>query len=362
MKGAASIHVKPCNVASAEAHNRRSAVYMSHINKGSIYIRQDLTCRNRSWSDGVSLSDRLKSIREKYTATTGQRMQEKATPIREGVAVLSPSVTMDDLRSLSAKIEETWGIRTVRIDIHEDEGHWEGEEWKPNRHAHLIFDWTDPETGKTRRLNKSDMSRLQDMTAECLGMPRGEEKKNTKRRHLEREEYIIQEKRKEVEELGKAIAKSEANLADLGDRVAAKEEEVKALEIRAEKAQASLAAAKSVVADAAKYRQSAIPLLSDYMMVAGLPPMPEVSDIRLWPSALRCEVGGQRQILQLDPVQQDIAEHIRKSQLTQQQQDRLARGFLRTGAAGKQLLAAAEKARRRLDQVRDPRQTDRRRR
>ena len=335
---------------------------MSHIDKGSIYIRQDLTCQNRSWSDGVSLSDRLRSIREKYTATTGQRMQEKATPIREGVAVLSPSVTMDDLRSLSSKIEQTWGIRTLRIDIHEDEGHWEGEQWKPNRHAHLIFDWTDSETGKSRRLNKSDMSRLQDMTAECLGMPRGEEKKNTKRRHLEREEFIIQEKEKRVKELDQEIVGKEAKLADLGDIVAKKKEEVKELEKRAEKAQESLRAAKSVVSDAAKYRQAAIPLLSDYMMVAGLPPLPEVTDIRLWPSAIRCEVGGQRQILQLDPVQQDIADNIRKSQLSQQQQDRLARGFLRTGAAGKQLLAEAEKARRRLDQVRDPRQTDRRRR
>ena len=37
----------------------------------------------------------------------------------------------------------------------------------------MIFDWTDGETGRTRKLNKQDMAEMQTILAECLGMERG---------------------------------------------------------------------------------------------------------------------------------------------------------------------------------------------
>ena len=33
-----SIHIKPCNIASSEAHNRRTAEYMRNIGESRIYV------------------------------------------------------------------------------------------------------------------------------------------------------------------------------------------------------------------------------------------------------------------------------------------------------------------------------------
>ena len=38
-----SIHIKPCNIASSEAHNRRAAEYMRNIGESRIYIVPEQT-------------------------------------------------------------------------------------------------------------------------------------------------------------------------------------------------------------------------------------------------------------------------------------------------------------------------------
>ena len=44
-----SIHIKPCNIASSEAHNRRTAEYMRNIGKSKIYIVSELSADNEQW-------------------------------------------------------------------------------------------------------------------------------------------------------------------------------------------------------------------------------------------------------------------------------------------------------------------------
>ena len=62
------------------------------------------------------------------------------------------------------------------LHTHKDEGAdvWDGnkEAWKPNYHAHMVFDWTQ-EDGRSIKLNKQDMVQMQTILAECLGMERG---------------------------------------------------------------------------------------------------------------------------------------------------------------------------------------------
>ena len=41
-----SIHIKPCNIASSEAHNRRTTEYMRNIGKSKIYIVPELSANN----------------------------------------------------------------------------------------------------------------------------------------------------------------------------------------------------------------------------------------------------------------------------------------------------------------------------
>ena len=44
-----SIHIKPCNIASSEAHNRRTAEYMRHIGESRIYVVPELSTDKEQW-------------------------------------------------------------------------------------------------------------------------------------------------------------------------------------------------------------------------------------------------------------------------------------------------------------------------
>ena len=43
----ASIHIKPCNIAQSEAHNRRDKKYLKSLNPDQIYIDTFLTPFNK---------------------------------------------------------------------------------------------------------------------------------------------------------------------------------------------------------------------------------------------------------------------------------------------------------------------------
>lgn len=95
-------------------------------------------------------------------------------------------------------------IRIFQIAIHKDEGHFDKEtkEWKPNYHAHLVADWQDIETGKTLKHQGFHYSKMQDITAECLGMERGI---SGSKGRLEALEYKIHKKEEELKELNLKI-------------------------------------------------------------------------------------------------------------------------------------------------------------
>ena len=162
VKQQTSIHVQPVKGGS-EQHNKRE--------KELDYIRPELSHLNGYWEKDTQAS-RLEAIKAKYLKTTGQKMQAKATPIREAVVVIKPKTTMGDLKKLSEAYRLRFGIDTFQIAIHKDEGYPKGE-WKPNLHAHLVFDWTNQETGKSLKLNRQDMVEMQTITAEILQMDRG---------------------------------------------------------------------------------------------------------------------------------------------------------------------------------------------
>ena len=168
-----SINIQPMK-AGSERHNLR--------HKELSYIRKDLSHLNESWFDpryeGKSMNEVREDIAHRYNTAVGQKMQKTAQPLREAVVVIGDSTTMEQLRQLATAMERQFGIKTMQIHIHRDEGHstahpsQKGVEWKPNLHAHLCLDWTKP-NGKSLALNQLHMSQLQTMTAEILGMERG---------------------------------------------------------------------------------------------------------------------------------------------------------------------------------------------
>ena len=233
----ASEHIKPCNIAQSERHNRRDADYIASLNPAMLYIRKDLAHLNEVYVApdmvGVSLQQHYDDIRIMVKQKTGRAMQEKdvkftdkkgkqrvrqgCSPIREGVVNIKPDTTMEDLLRYVKRVHERWGIRAIQIHIHKDEGHYEDTNdpvsWEPNYHAHIIWDWMDHNTGKSFKLNAEDMSAIQDLVAETLDMQRGQKKSETGIDHLERNDFIIQKqenKKKQLqEEAKKAIAEKE---------------------------------------------------------------------------------------------------------------------------------------------------------
>lgn len=200
-----SIHIVACNIGSSERHNLRS--------KELDYIRPELSHLNESWV-GQEIAPCLKEIKNRYKETTGQTMQKKATPIREGVAVIDQGTTMEQLQDFADKLQERWGIKTIQIHTHKDEGHTPIDkpgEWKPNLHAHLIFNWTD-DTGKSFKLKKQDMCEMQTMLAECLSMERGV---SSDRKHLNSIQYKVKKGTEDVLALASQVERAREIAAEL---------------------------------------------------------------------------------------------------------------------------------------------------
>jgi len=80
-----SIHVQPVKGGS-EQHNKRE--------KELDYIRPELSHLNEYWEKDTQ-TNRLATIKAKYLKSTGQKMQAKATPIREAVVVIKSETTME---------------------------------------------------------------------------------------------------------------------------------------------------------------------------------------------------------------------------------------------------------------------------
>ena len=231
-----SIHIKPCNISSSEAHNLRTPEYMRNIGESKIYLIPELVADNEHWIDpriaDYDLQTHYDNIKQMVKAKTGRAMQEKererktksgkiikvagCSPIREGVLLIKSDTTLEDVRRFGEECQERWGITPLQIFLHKDEGHWLsgkpnaddmesfqiGSRWfKPNYHAHTVFDWMNHETGKSYKLNDDDMTQMQTLLSEILSMERGQSKAETGKEHLERNDFIIEKQRAELERI-----------------------------------------------------------------------------------------------------------------------------------------------------------------
>ena len=192
-----SINIQPIKN-SSEQHNQR-LVELDYVLPKE-YIKQE----NDSFITDT-VENRFKTISERYQKNVGQKMQKKATPIREAVINLREDSDMSHLLVLGAELEKEFGVKPFQYYIHDDEGHIAEGEIKFNRHAHIVFDWTDTKTGKSLKLDRFDMSKMQDIVADKMGMERG---KSSNKVHLtalqfkiqaeERKLLYITEKRKQI--------------------------------------------------------------------------------------------------------------------------------------------------------------------
>ena len=269
-----SIHIKPCKVKSSGPHNWRTPEYMRNIGESRIYVVSELSSDNEQWINpdfgNPDLQTHYDNIKRMVKEKTGRAMQEKererkgkngkiikvagCSPIREGVLLIRPETTLADVREFGEECQRCWGITPLQIFLHKDEGHWlggkpdaedkesfqVGGKWfKPNYHAHIVFDWMNHETGKSRKLNDEDMAAMQTLASDILMMERGQSKNVTGKEHLERIDFIIEKQKAELQRIDAAKRHKE-------QQVGLAEQELKQVksEIRTDKL-------KSVATDAA---------------------------------------------------------------------------------------------------------------
>lgn len=244
-----SVHMQACKVGSSEIHNLREKQLsyvipeMSHLNESVIHEH---------------IPEALARIEAKYTEVTGQKMQPTATPLKEAVLVIREDTTMEQVEKFGELCRQELGITPIQFHIHRDEGHYDSatKEWKPNLHAHIVFDCTcrehrlverpakfskemkskngKPPTklidnyGKIVRLSKADMSRMQDLASIATGMERGVASDKV---HLDAQRYKAQVIAEEV----KALEQTRDNLGhtvrSLEGDIAAKEKEMKRIDV-----------------------------------------------------------------------------------------------------------------------------------
>ena len=269
-----SIHIKPCNIASSEAHNRRTAEYMRNIGESRIYVVSKLSTDNEQWVNPdfgtTELRTHYDNIKRMVKEKTGRAMQEKererkgkngkiikvagCSPIREGVLLIRADTTLADVHKFGEECKQRWGITPLQIFLHKDEGHWlsgqpeaedresfqiDGKWFKPNYHAHIVFDWMNHDTGKSCKLNDEDMTEMQSLASDILLMERGQSKTETGKEHLERNDFIIKKQKAELQRIEETKRHKE-------QQVSLAEQELKQIksEIRTDKL-------KSVATDAA---------------------------------------------------------------------------------------------------------------
>ena len=238
----------------------------------------ELSANNEQWINpdfgSPELQAHYEDIKRMVKEKTGRAMQEKererkgkngkiikvagCSPIREGVLLVRPDTTLADVRRFGEECQKRWGITPLQIFLHKDEGHWlngqpdpedresfkVSERWfKPNYHAHIVFDWMNHDTGKSRKLNDDDMMQMQTLAYDILLMERGKSKAVTGKEHLERNDFIIEKQKAELQriEAVKRHKEQQLNLAEQELR------QVKS-EIRTDKLKSAATDAATVIA------------------------------------------------------------------------------------------------------------------
>jgi hypothetical protein len=190
----ASIHFSAV-AAGSNKHLDRDPDYAEY-NK---HVDSALTKNNENWQSPSYESPRQfrAELEQIYQNKIGQKMQGKATPIKEAVINCTAETTMDDLQNLSLALKEKYNIEPLRISLHRDEGS-DKAKGHINHHAHIVFSFFDQKTAKTFRPDKKILSDIQDITADIMAMERGARNVKNSRKHQRPEVYKAEQELKKV--------------------------------------------------------------------------------------------------------------------------------------------------------------------
>lgn len=241
-------HMEACKTGSSEVHNKRE--------KELDYARQDLSHLNES-EIIETISDRLSFVKKTYKEVTGQKLQSSAAPIQEVVLVVDETTTMGQVKEFGRLCQKHLGMTPFQYFIHRDEGHYEDPQektgWKPNYHAHIVFDTTCYEHkmvkrvkknngknvkdedgnlvfievdgyGKTIKFQKQDLSLMQDLAAQATGLERGIP---STKQHLSALQYKCVQLLEELKQNLSKVEEAKQELAEIKDEIKKGREDAK---------------------------------------------------------------------------------------------------------------------------------------
>ena len=268
--GACSSHTLAVK-ANCLQHARRDGKLPSNVIPDR--VKDDITVFESDVIKGrKSIMPLIRAAEKKYTEKTGQKCQKSFTPYRESVLHINSNVTPEQLLDFKVQCEELMGWKVLGIWMHKDEGHArskyiEGDtDFSVHEHAHILWDCTDPETGKSIRPTRKHFSGMQDLLAACTGMERGNKAADTGigyRKAAEERiakiearlatlEKILEEKNAEIAEKDSTIEGQQQLLDEIAQEIgnlskakALKKASIAKLEEFAERAKAAGAKAKA---------------------------------------------------------------------------------------------------------------------
>jgi len=201
-------------------------------------IDKKLTPLNQYFFYGKNIKKNFNEKFEAYKKILGKNPRSDFNCYLEGVLAFSNEKfqksynenPLDFERALTESLErisKTFGFTGLGWSLHVDEGHkQEDGTIVLNPHAHLSFFNYDFENRKStfKKLKKKDFSKMQDICGEVfkeLGFERGISKEITKKKHLEKSEFVAQKKKenlkhwKELERRNKSLEQKQSKLLEL---------------------------------------------------------------------------------------------------------------------------------------------------
>lgn len=257
-----NVSIASINIQSAKASSK---AHMSRDKNHKITYLLDPDSNGNEYKSFLDSEKYLAAAMVAAKKLTGRKMQQKAIDnfVQEAVLNLENFHSVENIEKVFLELKKEFGgFQIFDIAIHRDEGYFynfkEDLEYRPNRdiffndqdknfyldsklknkadlnqfekrynfHAHVLFSKFDMTTGKNPRLKKSDMSKIQTISANALGMQRGELFSKAKRMsHWQLKKGLDLKRDEKQKEQKKSLAKQK----DLKDKIGKLRAELKEL-------------------------------------------------------------------------------------------------------------------------------------
>jgi hypothetical protein len=198
----ASIHFKPVtNVRFAVSHSERT-----DLSEPGYLLPKEHQLDNIVVAGSRSEQELAALFIQQQEGMTGQAKARGSSPFWEGVVVLPNTDGKEQAENLQAwakAYEQSTGHKVLHMSIHLDEGYIDkAGAVHYNPHAHVIVSRMD-ERNRVINLDRKQLAKVQDLTAETLKMERGstlEERQGRRgRKHIEHREFRLLEDAKRLE-------------------------------------------------------------------------------------------------------------------------------------------------------------------